>query len=323
MSTSGTINTTRINTAKLLEKAVLRCGMHPSVLTPEIVQQSRESLFMFMTSLASRGLNLWCVDHQLLGLTAAKASYVLPEGTLDLLNVNQCSHTIPDGVASFTATDYEWALDAVTAIIRYGVQFSTVPASFEFQSSNDGVVWTTVQTVTNTFAVDEVYWYDLDPAVIAQYFRVHSAGQVVDNLYLSTRNLEIPVTPFSRDDYMAQPNKTFQSQTPLNYLYEKLIAPKMTLWPVPNDQSRCLSFYRYRQIQDVGTLTQELEIPVRWYEHVVWQLALRLSFELPGIDPSRLQLVQSMAAKFEIEAESGEGDGAPVYYAPNIRVYTR
>jgi len=323
MSTSGTINNTRINTSKLLDKAIRRCGLLPAVLSPEIAEQCLESLFMFMTSLASRGLNLWCVDHQLLGLTPGKGTYVLPAGTLDLLNILQSTHFIPDGTSSTTATEYTWELTAQASVVRYGVQFKVAPAAFNFETSSDGITWTTVQVVTGTFVAGEVYWYDLDPIAAAQYFRIKSAGQTVTQFYLSTRNLEIPVTPFNRDDYMAQPNKAFQSQTPLNYFYEKLVTPQLTLWPIPSDGSRCLSFYRYRQIQDIGALTDEIEIPMRWYEHVTWQLSLRLAFELPGVDPARLQQVQMMAAQFEIEAESGEGDGAPVYYAPNIGVYTR
>lgn len=322
MATSGTIGTTRINSAQLLDKAIRRCGKEPSALTPEIIEQAQLSLFMLLTSLSVRGLNLWCIENNLVGVIAGQATYVLPTGTQDLLNVVQSSHSLVTGTITSTATDYAINLGTPSSVVRYGVKFSAAPTSFQLQTSSDGVTWTTVQTVTDTFTAATTYWFDLDPAVSSAYFRIHSAGQTVSAFLLSTNNREITMAPFNRDDYAAQPNKTFQSTTPLNYFYEKLIEPQFTLWPVPSDDTRCISIWRYRQIQDVGTLAQELELPSRWLEHIVWQLAMRLGFELPGVDPTRLQAIVQMASNFEIEAESGEGDGAPTYYAPGIRGYT-
>jgi hypothetical protein len=43
-----------------------------------------------------------------------------------------------------------------------------------------------------------------------------------------------------------------------------------------------------RQIMDVGALTDELEIPQRWYEAIVMNLAHRLSLELPQVPMDRV-----------------------------------
>ena len=233
MATSGTVGQTRINTAKLLEKAIRRCGLSPASLTAETWESSRETLFMFLMSLSSRGLNLWCVDHAIIPLVPGQATYQLPDGALEVLNLLLST---PRGDGSYR---------------------------------------------------------------------------------------DIEVTPFNRDDYAGQPNKTFESAQPTNYWFEKLIEPRITLWPVPNDPTRRLSLYYYRQPEDVGSLTNELEIPSRWMEAVCWHLALRLAFELPGVSAERLALVQSMAQGMTVEVEGSETDSAPVYLAPNIRVYTR
>lgn len=324
MTTSGTIGTTKINNIKLLEKAVRRCGLTPSVLTPELMEQAKETMFMFMTSLSARGLNLWCVDEQLLAHRTGQAKYVLPVGTQDLLNVLQSVNSIVQGEDSSTATDFKSILPASASIVRYGVKFGTIiPTSFSLQKSMDGLVWTTIETVdSSSFAEGVVYWFKLDPAASAIQFRIHSTGQDVSRLYLVTSFRDVPMSPFNRDDYANQPDKNRQSSQILNYFFEKKIAPTITLWPVPNDETRCLSFFRYHQLEDVGSLVQELAIPTRWYDHVCWKLSAHLAFELPGVDPARRQEVKEMAASFQIEAESGEGDGAPVYYAPNIGVYT-
>ena len=104
---------------------------------------------------------------------------------------------------------------------------------------------------------------------------------------------------------------------------KKLRQPQITLWPVPNDDSKHLVLYRYRTIEDVGALSDELDIPARWLEAITWHLALRLAFELPEVKPDRVTMIQSMAQSMTIEVEGGETDSAPTYFAPNISGYTR
>jgi hypothetical protein len=58
-------------------------------------------------------------------------------------------------------------------------------------------------------------------------------------------------------------------------------------------------------------------------EAVIWQLALRLLFEVPEADPALIPMVQGMADKVLLEAEHEEGDGAPIVLGPNISVYTK
>jgi hypothetical protein len=152
-------------------------------------------------------------------------------------------------------------------------------------------------------------------------FQVTSDGVLQDTI-LSSNNREIVISPFNRDDYSNQPDKTFQSGFVTNYYFEKLVDPSITLWPVPSDDSRCLVLYRYRQIQDVGALTQEIELPSRWYEAISWHWAARLAFEFPGVDAARRAEVIQMASGMTLEVEGGETDNAPVFFAPRILVYT-
>lgn len=307
MSTSGTIGLTRIQTNKLLEKAVRRCGLQPAILTPEIVDTALEDLYMLLMSLSNRGLNLWCIDKKLLPLTIAQATYQLPVGTQDVLNLMHC---VPKRVTSGT-------------VVRIGVKFSALPTtSFNLQTSPDGVTWTTVETFSAPTEANVYNWYDLDPQITADNFQISSNGTVSD-LFLANNVTEIVVTPFNRDDYSNQPNKTFQTGLVTNYFFEKLVTPQITVWPVPNDDTRHLALYRYRNIQDVGTLTQEIELPTRWYEAITWHWAARLAFELPDVEKDRRAEVVQMANGMTIEVESGETDGSPVFFSPNIRVYTR
>lgn len=325
MATSGTVGNTAINTGRFIEKALRRCGLTPQVITPEIVDTSRESLFMLLMGLSSRGLNLWCIDHKLMPLVDDQATYVLPAGTLDVLNLLHCSPIRLEYAEDYQATYAQSSFTEPTRVTRYGVKFTSLPTtSFEFQSSSDGLAWVTHQTITELPDVDIYGWYDVDPQITNTYFRVYSLSLgTVEDLFLSNTISEIVVTPFNRDDYASQPNKSFRSLTATNYWFEKRLNPRITLWPVPSDDTRHLSLFRYRQIQDIGSLTEEVEIPTRWLEAVSWHLAARLAFEIPGVDSERRKEVVQLAGTMTIEAEGGETDGSPTYLAPNIGCYTR
>jgi hypothetical protein len=74
---------------------------------------------------------------------------------------------------------------------------------------------------------------------------------------------------------------------------------------------------------DVGDLYGELEVPQRWYEAVVMMLSHRMSLELPGVDVTRTQYLEGQADKYLAMAEEEERDKSPIFFSPNISVYTR
>jgi hypothetical protein len=48
-----------------------------------------------------------------------------------------------------------------------------------------------------------------------------------------------------------------------------------------------------------------------------------MSLELPGVDFNRIQYLEGQAEKYLGMAEEEERDKSPIYFAPNISVYTR
>lgn len=327
MATSGTIGQTVISTAKIVEKALRRCGLAPQIINPEIAQTALEDLFMLLMSLSNRGLNLWCIDNELMPLVAGQKLYVLPVGTTDVLNLLHCTPMRLDYEEVYNANDVTADFIDVTDVVQFGMKFSVLPTdSVEFQKSDDGLIWETIYTVdvADLPPVNTYGWYPLAKQHASYHYRIIATDLgVAEDLYLTNTIREINITPFNRDDYASQPNKTFTSAVATNYWFEKLVNPQITLWPVPSDDTRYLHLYRYRQIQDIGALTDEIELPIRWYEAICWQLALRLAFEIPNVEQARRAEVVQMAGSMTIEVEGGETDNAPVFFAPNVRGYTR
>ena len=74
---------------------------------------------------------------------------------------------------------------------------------------------------------------------------------------------------------------------------------------------------------DVGDLYGEVEIPQYFYQAIQCMLAHQMSQELPNVDLTKIQYLEAQAEKYFIMAEQEERDKSPIYYSPNISVYTR
>lgn len=327
MATSGTVANTAINTAKLIEHAVRRCGLAPTSITFETIETASEALFLLLLGLANRGLNLWCVETQYIGLKEGQATYELPVGTIDLLNILFSRPQGLSGTSTQVGSNYTTQLDRSSDCIRIGVKFDTIATTetLTISYSDDDISYTVAKTVSKSDWVSgNWYWFALDPIITAKYFRINTVGAIsVAEMYLAGSMFEFEIWKWNRDDFMNIPNKQIKGGTSTNYYYEKRLRPRVTIWPVPNDEHNHLSVTVHRQIQDIGSMTQEIELPTRWLEAIIWQLAERLCFEIPGVQPERAQLVQMQAAKNLAEAEMEETDGANIRMAIQIGGYTK
>jgi hypothetical protein len=315
MSTSGTVGLTVINTASVIEHALRRCGLNPNIQTAETVTISRECLYLLLTHYANKGLNLWCISRELIGYVPGQRDYLLPVGTNDVLNQLHCTPSLISG----TLAGNTYTFDSSSTCVRVGIKFSVLPVA-DFTIAFDGG---TLVSVDYTFvtSIGVVYWYSFDPSVTATFISVSSG--TVSAIYCANKVTEIPITPINRDTYQDFPNKDFQSGQVTSSYFNKTLNPSLTFWPVPDGEIKHAAVVVHRQIQDVGTLTQQLAIPQRWFEATIIQLAFRLALELPGVDSGRVTLLSQLADRFQIEAENEETDSAPIYLQPNIRGYTR
>lgn len=346
MTTSGTVGTTVINTSKILEKAIRRVGLAPQMLTPETIATAQEDLYLLLLSLSSRGINLWCVDQIFIPLRDSIATYTLPVGTQNLMNVVYSPGTVvypPRDTSTVTVAtgstifgdDYfpgEWMtleLPLAQTVSQIGL---TLPGaectSFKLQGSDDGISWTTLLEVIGNYQPLRYNWFEVSSDTSYLHYRKvyprtsGSTPSETDFDLVDGIRRDLPLTPLNHDDYMQLPSKFTRSAVPTSFYYEKLIVPQMSIWPVPPADDGYMTILRTRQVQDIGSLTQELEIPARWLESITWQLAVRLAFELPGVDPARRAEVVQMSRSMIVEVEGDETDNSPTYFSPNIRAYT-
>ena len=198
----------------------------------------------------------------------------------------------------------------------------------QLQYSQDGSTWTTVYSPgATTWEAGTWIYYDLDPSATAPFWRIlqtAGANMGVYQVVFGTAPIEIPLARLNRDDYTNLPNKNFTNNRPLQYWFDRNIPqPAMYLWPVPNTIQPQIVAWCHRQIQDVGALSGEIEIPQRWYLAIQNMLAHQMAMELPNVANDRILYCEQQGEKYWNQAEQEERDKSPIYFAPNISPYTK
>lgn len=130
---------------------------------------------------------------------------------------------------------------------------------------------------------------------------------------------DLTITPVSRQMYSMYPNKLQQGR-PTVYWFDRLLAPTITLWPVPN-QVFTLTIWRFRALQDAMLKNSgQFEIPALWLDAACAGIAARLA----------IHYAQDLEAQRETQAEKAytvaatqNVEDAPLYFLPTLDGYFR
>ena len=357
MAYSGTVGQTVITVQNFIDQGARLSGKLAEELTSEQVQGPKQALFFVLSNLINQGINYWAINKQVYGLIPDQYEYLLPVGGVDVLNalyrtMNRPSGSYSASDGSSTAYIYDQNTQTYNQMtvpngnytVNYGTNNSIYIGSigfmpyvanggsatwnYSFQYSYDGTTWTTLYTGTNVTVIDGQWIFqDIDPGATAQYYRFQATGGTTLALrewYLGNNSTEVTMARLNRDDYTNLPNKNFTANQPYQYWFNRTIPQaKITLWPAPSDAFIQMTIWYSRQIDDVGGLNGQLEIPQRWNQAIQYLLAHQMSLILPGVDLGRIQYLESQANNYFIMAENEERDRSPIYFSPNIAPYTR
>jgi hypothetical protein len=320
-TTSGTVGTTVVDVTSFIEHAFRRCGKMPSTISGEQQTAAMESLFFLLTDLVNDGVSLWCIQKAILPLVPAQTVYVLPPGASDVMACNYRTQSTEPNSTPISGAGWS-GQSFTTAVTPTNVQVTFTTAAISAlvveYSLDAGATWIQAAALLSE---------DLDNTASATYWRIRDTSGILSPVSALAFNYgpsEVPMTQMNKDDYFSLPNKTFQANKSLQYWFDKQIAPQIWLWPVPNTADQVALQY-HRQIEDVGSLNNLLEVPQRWYEYVVFGLACRVAVELPNgeLPPGRLEYLEQKAEYHLQRAADGESDGAPIKLQPAIRGYTK
>ena len=314
-------------------------------------------MFLILSNLINQGIQYFAIKKEVYGLQPNKYEYLLPVGGNDVLNALYRWMTQPNGsytssaggtVANVADDDIETYCQQSSAngniYVNYGTNnpqyigsIGLMPYiagggsavwSYYYQASSDGINWTTLYTATNVTVTDGQWiWQDIDPGANVQYYRIQAFGGTtlaIREWYLGVNSTEITMSRLNRDDYTNLPNKNFTANQPFQFWLNRTIPQAtITLWPTPQNAFYQMTVWYSAQIEDVGALNGQLAIPDRWLMAIQNMLAHQMSQQLPGIDLAKIQYLEGQAEKYFIMAEQEERDKSPIYFAPNLSVYTR
>lgn len=354
MSFSGTISTTVFNVGKVIDRAFGRCKLAPQQITPEYIQIAKDLLYALLSTLGSEGIPLWAQTKMILPIYEGVQDVTLSSSVIDVLNANLRTSTRLTGVqktASQGFANFAFDGDLDTACtqtlaggniaVNFGGQFNpstwgfmpnvTGTWDFAFQTSPDGVTWTTVYTgLAQTVVSGEWFWTDIQgiPETGVSWARMLALNttilDVIEFVIEDAPN-EIPIAKVNRDDYANLPNKWFTGR-PVQFWYDKQIpAPIITLWPVPQFQYTFnqIVIYVNRYIMDVGDLTDSVEVPQRWLLAIITELGRQLAMNIPEVKTEVLMYLGPEADSQLKRAWASETDQSPTFLRPRIWNYTR
>lgn len=348
MPTSGIVAGTLVDAAMIIDTAVSRCKISPSDLSAEDISKARNALYLLLLNFSNRGINLWCIEQAFVPNVVGQAGYPLGLGTVDVASANfrqifrltnawtssaggnptflidgdletRCIQTTPNGVLTTSFA-------SPTSVRMLGMcAGSSFTQTVSVQVSGDGISWRQTQTLPPTMLDSHGWaWYELDPAIPERFFRIaETGGAILDyrELVIAQDLTDVPMSRYNSDDYQHLPNKLVTGR-PLQYWFDRQRDPKIYLWPTPNSPFNCIQIKRHRQIQDVGDLTNEVDIPNRWIEATIARLAKKLVLELSQADITRYDILRQEDEEAFFAASSEERDNSPVYLAPDISGYT-
>ena len=359
MAYSNTTGQTTVNVDQLISYAYRDAGKTAEEITPEYINAGKQALFYNLQNLSNLGVNLWLLENKVIGAQTNQQWVTLPKTTIDVREANWVYITNPSysglipasnpNVVNLFDQDANDTLDlyATTTLVDnyFGAVYSNQTRLFyvgfnaycpgtvatyelDFEVSNDGINWTVWESFPSTTLADREWAYFTINATQQFYYfrlknRVTTATFSLRAIQFAQSQQVIPLARLNRDDYWNLPNKQFASVRSLQYWYDRQIEPSMYLWPVPNNNYQVFQLIIEKQMEDVGSLTNQIYVPDRWINCVQKQLSHSMAMQLPGVDLNRITYLEAQAQKAYSDAASEERDKSPIYFQPNISYYTR
>lgn len=146
--------------------------------------------------------------------------------------------------------------------------------------------------------------------MLDMYIGINSGNNEIDRI----------IMPISRTEYANYPNKASQG-FPTVAWFNRLLAPTVTLWPVPNGQQTVFKYYRLRQNQDSNLANaQQVEMPIYFQDAFSLGLAWRLALSWA---PDKAIALKPLADEAYNYAATQNTESSNFYVSPTLNGYFR
>ncbi len=126
--------------------------------------------------------------------------------------------------------------------------------------------------------------------------------QIRTNSGNTSSQSDLTISRISVSTYASIPNKLSEGR-PIQLYVERLRdAPKVNVWPVPNNNDYVLYYWRMRRIEDAGSGVQTSDMNFRFFPCLVAGLAFHIATKVPEL-VDRIPMLKSMYdEQFELAA---------------------
>ena len=180
-------------------------------------------------------------------------------------------------------------------------------------------MWTIDQGTITLVSGTATYVLPLDTVDLIEATVRTGAGEV------STQT-DLPISRISVATYSTIPNK-LSSGRPLQMWVQRLSgqtqanddvqAPQVTLWPVPDQDTYQLVYWRLRRIQDAGTGVQSSDMPYRFLPALVAGLAYYIAMKVPEL-MQRMDMLKSIYEEQMLLASGEDREKASIRFVPRV-----
>jgi len=141
--------------------------------------------------------------------------------------------------------------------------------------------------------------------------------QIRTNAANTSTQSDLTINRISVSTYSAIPNKLTQGRPIQIYVQRLQPAPKVLVWPVPDNNNYQLNYWRMRRIEDAGSGIQTADISFRFLPCLVSGLAYHIAMKVPEL-VDRVQMLKAVYdEQFEMAA-SEDREKTPARFVPRI-----
>jgi hypothetical protein len=293
-----------------MEEAFERCGKE--LRTGYEFRTARRSLNLLTIEWANRGINLWTIEQGAIPLVTGQAIYPVPVDTIQLLDTvirqnNATTNQIDINISNIAEPTYSSIPNKLT---------QGRPIQYWFNRQTGETNLTTVTLSGGISATDTTI-------TVSNVSGIASSGFIkIDNETISYPNVDIT------NNQLLNCARGQNYTTAATHLTAAVISvqnlPCVNLWPTPNSPGDQYTFiyYRMRRMQDSGTGVNSQDIPFRLLPCLVAGLSSHLSMKLPGVDPTRIQMLKADYEEQWMMASSEDRETAPLRIVPRNLFYS-
>ena len=277
--------------------------------TAQMVNDANGDLNRLVKNWQAQGYHLWTIQEAILFLNPGQEMYTLgPAGSNACFTANLNSPTTTTTVAAGATSIVVTSITGITAGMNIGICLD-----------NNTLFWTTVSGSPsgNTINLSAALTYSSQSGsqVYAYATNITRPARIVQARINIQNTDEIEMTAISDTDYFMQSNKSAQG-VPTQYYYQpNLYNGSLYVWTTAESTIYTIKFTFESELQDVTTLTQNLQFPQEWLLPLVWNLAKEIGMEF-GADQQTMAMVNLRAQESLDLALSFDQENASVIFQP-------